>query len=119
KKVLASEVTALLHGREAAEAAAETARKTFEEGALAEELPTVELTETELEAGIGVLTLAVRAGLSASTSEARRAVAGNAFRLGDVLVTDSRMIVTPAVFGGARTIRFSFGRKKHVLLKRV
>jgi tyrosyl-tRNA synthetase len=119
KKVLATEATAIVHGREAAETAAETARKTFEEGALAEELPTVEVTEAELEAGIGVLTLAVRAGLASSNTEARNAIANNAFRLGEVLVTDTRMVVTPAAFAGADAIRFSFGRKKHVLLKRV
>src|SRR5690606_29967956 len=72
KKVLATEVTAMLHGRADAEAAAETARKTFEEGALAESLPTVELPAAEVEAGIGVLSLFVRAGLAASNGEARR-----------------------------------------------
>src|SRR5690606_35983196 len=63
KKVLATEATALLHGREKAEAAAETARTTFEQGALAAGLPTVEIPRAELERGLGVLTAFVRAGL--------------------------------------------------------
>src|ERR1700681_1412015 len=72
KKVLATEATALLHGRDAANAASETARQTFEEGAIAENLPSVEITRAELEAGIGVLAGFVKAGLVASNGEARR-----------------------------------------------
>src|SRR5690606_26802061 len=72
KKVLAPEITAMRHGRAAAEEAAETARKTFEEGALAETLPTIEVAKAELDAGIGLLTLIVRAGLAQSNGEARR-----------------------------------------------
>src|SRR5207248_9054148 len=72
KKVLATEATALLHGREAANTAAETARQTFEEGAIAESLPTVEVSRGELEAGTGVLGRVVKAGLVASNGQARR-----------------------------------------------
>ncbi|HBY30452.1 MAG TPA: tyrosine--tRNA ligase, partial [Bradyrhizobium sp.] len=72
KKVLATEATALLHGRDAANEAAETARRTFEEGALAETLPTVEIPRGEFEAGIGVLAAFVKAELVASNGEARR-----------------------------------------------
>jgi tyrosyl-tRNA synthetase len=72
KKILATEVTAMLHGRAAAEQAAETARKTFEEGAVAENLPSVDVATGELDAGIGLLTLIVKAGLAASNGEARR-----------------------------------------------
>ena len=90
KKVLATEVTAIVHGRDAAEQAAETARQTFEEGATADTLPTVEVTGAELEAGIGVLALFVTAGLAASNGEARRHVQGGAVRLNDQPVTDDR-----------------------------
>ncbi|MER2534747.1 MAG: tyrosine--tRNA ligase, partial [Rhizobiaceae bacterium] len=96
KKVLAGEVTAMLHGRAAADAAAETARKTFEEGALADSLPTVEVGRAELEAGIGLLALIVRAGLAASNGEARRHVQGGAVRLNDFPVADDRRQVTQA-----------------------
>ena len=75
--MLATEATALLHGRAAAEQAAETARTTFEEGALAENLPTVEVPRAELEAGLGVLTaFAEKTGLVASNGEARRQIKG-------------------------------------------
>src|SRR5690606_20291896 len=74
KKVLATEVTAMLHGREAAQMAAETARKTFEEGALADTLPSIDVPAAELSAGIGVLALFVRAGLAGSNSEVRRQI---------------------------------------------
>ena len=83
--MLATEITAMLHGREAAEQAAETARKTFEEGALADTLPTVEIDRAALEAGIGILSLFVTAGLAASNGEARRHIQGGAVRLNDQL----------------------------------
>ena len=83
KKVLANAATALLHGREAAEAAAETARKTFEEGALAESLPTIEIAGAEFDAGLGALTAFLRAGLVASTGEARRQIKGGGLRVND------------------------------------
>src|SRR5260370_27727578 len=72
KKVLATEATALLHGRDAANSASDTARQTFEEGAIAESLPTVEIPRGELDAGAGVLVMFVKPGLVASNREARR-----------------------------------------------
>ncbi|MCC0029525.1 MAG: tyrosine--tRNA ligase [Brucellaceae bacterium] len=118
KKVLASEATALLHGRAAAEEAAETARKTFEEGALSENLPTVEVPASELDAGIGVLALFVRAGLAASNGEMRRHVKGGAVRVNDEPVTDDRaMIDGSALTDGV--VKLSLGKKKHVLVKPV
>ena len=95
KKVLADEATALLHGADAAKVAAETARQTFEEGAIAENLPTVEISRAELEAGIGVLALFVKAGLVASNGEARRQIKGGGLRVNDIAVSDEKMIVKP------------------------
>ena len=96
KKVLATEITAMLHGRQAAELAQETARKTFEEGTLADTLPTMEVARDTLEAGIGILSLFVSAGLVASNGEARRQVQGGGVRLNDEQVSDDRRIVTLA-----------------------
>ena len=76
KKILATEATALVHGREAAEQAAETARQTFEEGALAASLPNVAVARQEIDGGLGVLSAFVKAGLVASTGEARRQIKG-------------------------------------------
>ncbi|MCO6385938.1 tyrosine--tRNA ligase [Aliihoeflea sp. 40Bstr573] len=119
KKVLATEVTAMLHGREAAEAAAETARKTFEEGALAESLPTVELPAEELGAGIGVLQLFVKAGLATSNGEARRHVQGGAVRINDTPVSDDRQVIGSGDVTADGVIKLSLGKKKHILVRPV
>jgi tyrosyl-tRNA synthetase len=117
KKVLATEATALLHGRDAAVEAAETARRTFEEGALAETLPTVEIPRGELNAGIGVLAAYVKAGLVASNGEARRQIKGGGLRVNDVAVTDEKMVLTPSDLTSEGVIKLSLGKKRHVLLK--
>jgi tyrosyl-tRNA synthetase len=117
KKILANEATALLHGREAAEAAAETARKTFEEGVLAQSLPTVTVPASEIAAGLGVLTAFVKAGLTPSTGEARRQVKGGGLKLNDATVTDERYVLGAGDFEKDGIAKLSIGKKKHVLLK--
>jgi tyrosyl-tRNA synthetase len=119
KKVLATEATALVHGRAAADNAAETARRTFEEGALAETLPTVEVARAELEAGLGVLAAFVKAGLVASNGEARRQIKNGGLRVDDAVVTDEKMMLTAAHLRPQGVIKLSLGRKRHVLLKPV
>ncbi len=116
KKQLANEATALIHGREAAETAAETARKTFEQGALADDLPSIAVPATELSSGIGILSAFVRTGLVASTSEARRQIKGGGLRVNNAVVeSDDRILREDDLAEGA--IKLSLGRKKHVLLK--
>ena len=117
KKVLATEVTAMLHGRAAAEQAAETARKTFEEGAIAENLPSVDVAASELEAGIGLLTLVVKAGLAASNGEARRHVQGGAVRINDVAISDERRVIGTADVSADGVVKLSLGKKKHILVR--
>jgi tyrosyl-tRNA synthetase len=119
KKVLATEITAMLHGRDAAEQAAETARRTFEEGAADANLPTVELPASELETGIGVLALYVRAGLAASNGEARRHVQGGAVRVNDAPVTDDKTSIGTSDVTGDGIIKLSLGKKKHILVRPV
>jgi tyrosyl-tRNA synthetase len=119
KKALATEATALLHGREKAEAAAETARQTFEQGASAEGLPTVELPKADLAAGIGVLTAFVQAGLVKSNGEARRQIQGGGLRVNDQAVADEKALLTAADVAADGSIKLSLGKKKHVLLKPV
>jgi len=119
KKILANEATALLHGREAAEAAAATARQTFEEGALAESLPTVDVAAAEFEAGLGALTAFVRAGLVTSTGEARRQIRGGALRVNDVALDDERAVIGRDALHASGVVKLSLGRKKHVLLRAV
>jgi tyrosyl-tRNA synthetase len=119
KKVLATEATALVHGRAAADNAAETARRTFEEGALAETLPTVDIARAELEAGLGVLAAFVKANLVASNGEARRQIKNGGLRVNDDAVADEKMMLTPAQLTPQGVIKLSLGKKRHVLLKAV
>ena len=119
KKVLATHACGLIHGTKAAENAAETARKTFEEGARAEGLPTVTVSRAELDAGLGLLAALVKAGLASSNGEARRHVQGGAVRLNDATVSDEKLVLTSAHAGSDGSLKLSVGRKKHVLLKPV
>ena len=118
KKVLATEATALLHGRAAAEAAARTAAETFETGATSQGLPTVEIARSELGAGLGVLAAFVKAGLVKSNGEARRQIEGGGLRVNDRPLSDVNAKLTPADLADG-VIKLSLGRKRHVLLKAV
>jgi tyrosyl-tRNA synthetase len=118
KKILATEATALVHGRAAAQEAEGTARKTFEQGELAATLPTVEIKRSELEAGIGALTaFAEKAGLVASNGEARRQIKAGGLKVNDVAVSDEKMVLTPRDLTPEGVIKLSLGKKRHVLLK--
>ena len=119
KKILANEATALVHGRAAAETAAETARKTFEEGIVAATLPTVAIAKSELETGLGVLSAFLAAGLVGSTGEARRQIRGGGLRLNDVVVSDERAVIGSRDLTPEGVVKLSLGRKRHVLLKPV
>ena len=113
KKALATAATALVHGREAADRAAETARKTFEEGTPAETLPTI-----KIENGMGILNAAVATGTVSSTSEARRQIKSGGIKLNGVVVTDEKLTLTDnnATSEGVHVL--SFGKKRHFQLKR-
>ncbi len=117
KKLLATEATALMHGRAAAEAAAETARQAFEEGASAEGLPTVDISKEELSKGLGILNASTLAGLVATTSEARRQIKGGALRVNGVAITDERAKITLKDLNEDGVVRLSLGKKRHVLLR--
>jgi tyrosyl-tRNA synthetase len=119
KKVLATEAAALVHGRAAAEQAAATARETFEQGGVSSDLPTVEIAGRELAAGLGILTAFVTVGLVPSTGEARRQIQSGGLRVNDVVVSDSRAVLTSADLGPGGAVKLSFGKKKHVLLRGV
>ncbi|MDD9909953.1 MAG: tyrosine--tRNA ligase [Ahrensia sp.] len=117
KKVLALEATALVHGRSAAERAAETARQTFEMGAVATDLPTVSISAQDLSGGIGLLSLLVTAGLANSNGEARRHIKGGAVKLNDAAMNDETRIVTTDDLNADGAIKLSFGKKRHILLR--
>ncbi len=120
KKVLATEATALVHGREAAERASETARRTFEEGGLAKTLPTAVVARAELEHGLGVLTaFADKSKLVTSNGEARRQIKAGGLKVNDVPVTDEKLILTLKDLTPEGVIKLSLGKKRHMLLKPV
>jgi tyrosyl-tRNA synthetase len=114
KKILANAATSLLHGRAAADEAAETARKTFEEGVSATGLPTVHV---DLSGDVGILSALVSAGFANSNGEAKRAIQGGAIKVNDVAVTDERLVISLENLNAEGAIKISMGKKKHVLLK--
>jgi tyrosyl-tRNA synthetase len=116
KKILATETTALAHGRQAAELAAETARKTFELGTIDANLPTFEIARDTLQ-GMLLTTLASQTHLTATASEARRFIQGGGLRINDKPVGDVRAAVGAADITEAGVLKLSVGRKKHVLIK--
>ncbi|MEM7750043.1 MAG: tyrosine--tRNA ligase [Pseudomonadota bacterium] len=117
KKVLATEATALMHGREAAEQAAATAQQTFEQGALATGLPTVEVASTDLDAGIGLLSAFVTAGLTQSNGESRRQLKGGGLRVNDQIIKDDKMVLNATHLTDEGLVKLSLGKKRHVLLR--
>jgi len=117
KKTLANEATALCHGREAAEAAAATARQTFERGGHGEDLPTLEISRDELEAGIAAYELLCRAGLTASNGEARRLIKGGGGRLNNRPIAEETAVIKLADRGEDGLIKLSAGKKRHALVR--
>ena len=118
KQVLATEVTALLHGREEAEKVAETARVTFAEGQTASDLPGITVPSAEIDAGAGLLGLLVQAELVKSNSDARRGIKGGAVRVNDVQVADEKMLIDNSHLINDGAAKLSFGKKRHVLVRK-
>jgi tyrosyl-tRNA synthetase len=117
KQILATEATALCHGRAAAEAAQETARQVFTEGTTGSALPTVSLPRSELERGLPAFELFVRAGLAASNGEARRLIRGGGARLNDAAIKGETQTISAADLDAGGVIKLSAGRKRHALVK--
>ena len=118
KKILATEATALVHGRDAADRAADTAHTTFEQGETAAGLPTFEVPRAELEKGYGVLNANVHVGFVQSTSEARRRIKGGGIKVNDAVVTDARQTLTLSDLKDG-VIKLSLGRRRHALIRPV
>jgi tyrosyl-tRNA synthetase len=119
KKVLATSATALVHGQAKADAAAATAQKTFEDGTLATDLPTIEIPRADIDNELGALAAFVTAGLVKSNSDARRQVQGGGLRVNDQPVTDEKAKLRRSDVSPDGVIKLSLGRKKHVLLRPV
>ncbi len=117
KILLATEATAMAHGREAAEAAAETARRTFAEGGAGEDLPSIEVASGDLDRGIPAIELLHRTGLAASRSEARRLIKGGGARVNGQPLADDASLVTRADVTPDGYVKLSAGRKRHALVR--
>jgi tyrosyl-tRNA synthetase len=117
KKILATEATAMCHGRAAADAAAETARAVFEEGAEGSALPQVAVPRDRLADGVPAFELLVRAGLAASNGEARRLIRGGGARVNDAVVATETQAVSLADLAAGGAIKLSAGRKRHALVR--
>ncbi len=117
KKVLATEATRLAHGDTAATGAADTARRTFEEGTSGDALPRIDIPRIELDAGITAFALFCRAGLAKSNGDARRLIAGGGGRLNDVKLSDANQVITIHDFDTDGVIKLSAGRKRHALIR--
>jgi len=115
KIILANEVTTLLHGADAAQAAETTAREVFEKGGVGDDLPTVELTPAELGSGLSIVQLIVRSGLAKTGKEAKRLIAENGARLDDTPLTDAGLMIEATAL--ATPIKLSAGKKRHALIK--
>ncbi len=117
KKILAGEVTKLCHGEDAAKLAAKTAEDTFEGAGISADLPTIELTKSDLEAGITAFELFRQAGLANSNGEARRLIKGNGAKLNDSVIADESQMITLADNNADGVIKLSAGKKRHILIR--
>ncbi len=117
KKILSMEATKLCHGDKAAEAAAETARKTFEEGGQGDALPAIEVTKAALEGGIPAFELMKRAGLATSNAEARRLIKGGGGRVNDAPIDSETQAITAGDADADGVIKLSAGKKRHALVR--
>lgn len=113
KIILANEVTALLHGKQAAEAAEATAREVFEKGGVGDDLPTLTLDIAEVGTGISIAQLVVRAGLAKSGKDAKRLIAEGGLRLNDEPVSDAGLMLDAAAL--ATPVKLTAGKKRHAL----
>ena len=117
KKVLATEITAIVHGRNAAEEAAHTARQTFEAGSIDLSLPTATVSHAELATGLGILAALVTAGLAGSNGEARRHIQSGAVRVNDAVIKDDKLAIGDNALLPEGVIKLSVGKKRHALIK--
>ncbi len=114
KIILANEVTALLHGRDAALTAAQTSSEVFEKGGIGEDLPTISFRENEISDGVPIVQAFVKAGLAKSGKEAKRLIAENGARLDDKLVTNTNLVLTTKML--TKPVKLSAGKKRHALV---
>jgi tyrosyl-tRNA synthetase len=115
KIILANEVTALLHGTDAAQAAEKTAKEVFEKGGVGDDLPTLTLATSDVASGISIVQLIVKSGLAGSGKEAKRLISEGGAKMNDDILTDAGLMIDAADL--ATPIKLSAGKKRHALVQ--
>ena len=118
KIILANEATKMLHGKEEAEKALETSKKTFDDKSFDENLPTLEIKKSELEKGISLKETLIKIGFATSNSDFKRNLQNAAYKINNENVTDENQKLNIDYLDGD-TIKLSFGKKKHHLIKAI
>tara|TARA_Y200000002_G_scaffold202578_1_gene167134 strand:+ start:7 stop:1239 length:1233 start_codon:yes stop_codon:yes gene_type:complete len=117
KILLANEATSMLHGKQAANKAQETAKKTFESGSIGSDLPSIKFTKKEIESGINLIDLVIASKLLNSKSEVRRTIKNRGIKINNEIVDDEKLIVSKEYFDKENFLKLSHGKKKHVIIK--
>lgn len=117
KKILANEVTQLCHGRDAANSVAESARKTFEEGSIGQDLPFIIINKNDLEDGVWVIEAMRKLALIQSNGEGRRLIANGGVRVNDTVISDPEKQLNVSDITISGMIKLSAGKKRHALVK--
>ena len=117
KKILAHEVTQLCHGRDAANSVAESARKTFEEGSIGQDLPFIIINKNDLEDGVWVIEAMRKLALIQSNGEGRRLIANGGVRVNDTVISDPEKQLNVSDITISGMIKLSAGKKRHALVK--
>tara|TARA_E500000331_G_scaffold29889_1_gene25133 strand:- start:2238 stop:3470 length:1233 start_codon:yes stop_codon:yes gene_type:complete len=117
KILLANEATSMLHGKQAANKAQETAKKTFESGSIGSDLPSIKFTKKEIESGINLIDLVIVSKLLNSKSEVRRTIKNRGIKINNEIIDDEKLIVSKEYFDKENFLKLSHGKKKHVIIK--
>ena len=117
KILLANEATSMLHGKQAANKAQETAKKTFESGSIGSDLPSIKFTKKEVESGINLIDLVIVSKLLNSKSEVRRTIKNRGIKINNEIIDDEKLIVSKEYFDKENFLKLSHGKKKHVIIK--
>ena len=117
KILLANEATSMLHGKQAANKAQETAKKTFESGSIGSDLPSIKFTKKEIESGINLIDLVIASKLLNSKSEVRRTIKNRGIKINNEIIDDEKLIVSKEYFDKENFLKLSHGKKKHVIIK--
>ena len=117
KVLLANEATSMLHGKKAAQKAEETAKKTFGKGSFGDDLPTINLSKSNIDKGINIIELVLLSNLLSSKSEVRRSIKNNGIKINNNPVADDKIDIKSKDFNSENILKLSFGKKKHVIFK--